>query len=142
MKSYTDTTLTPEERAELLLAELSLDEKMSQVICCMPMEVNPSSEYWEQFPNGAGNVSCLVSRQFKTASETAEFQHSVQTAIMKRTEHHIPAIFHMEGLCGALIQGAASFPSGIGRASSLTKRKSPTTGTFCNTAAKRALRPS
>ena len=38
--------------------------------------------------------------------------------IMENSEHHIPAIFHMEGLCGAFIQGAVSFPSGIGRASS------------------------
>ena len=37
---------------------------------------------------------------------------------MENSEHHIPAIFHMEGLCGAFIQGAVSFPSGIGRASS------------------------
>ena len=37
---------------------------------------------------------------------------------MANSEHHIPAIFHMEGLCGAFIQDATSFPSGIGRASS------------------------
>ncbi len=30
----------------------------------------------------------------------------------------MPAVFHMEGLCGAFIQDAASLPSGIGRGSS------------------------
>lgn len=30
--------------------------------------------------------------------------------------HAIPPIFHMEGLCGAYLPGATSFPSGLGRA--------------------------
>ena len=37
---------------------------------------------------------------------------------MRQSPHHIPAAFHMEGLCGAYLQGAASFPAGIGRGSS------------------------
>lgn len=37
---------------------------------------------------------------------------------MQASEHHIPAIFHMEGLTGAQIVGATIFPSGIARASS------------------------
>ena len=34
---------------------------------------------------------------------------------MENSEHHIPAIFHMEGLCGPFIQDSTSFPAGIGR---------------------------
>lgn len=37
---------------------------------------------------------------------------------MKNSPHHIPAVFLMEGLCGAFIQDASSLPSGIGRVSS------------------------
>ena len=36
---------------------------------------------------------------------------------MRQSPHHIPAIFHMEGLCGAFIQEGTSFPSGIARGS-------------------------
>jgi beta-glucosidase len=36
---------------------------------------------------------------------------------MAASGHGIPATFHMEGLCGAYLPGATSFPSGIGRAS-------------------------
>lgn len=34
---------------------------------------------------------------------------------MRDSPHHIPAIFHMEGLCGAFIQDSTSFPAGIAR---------------------------
>lgn len=37
---------------------------------------------------------------------------------MKNSPHHIPAVFLMEGLCGAFIQDASSLPSSIGRVSS------------------------
>ena len=36
---------------------------------------------------------------------------------MAQSPHHIPAIFHMEGLCGGFIQESTSFPSGIARGS-------------------------
>ena len=39
----------------------------------------------------------------------------VQEIVMENSEHHIPAIFHMEGLCGPFIQDSTSFPAGIGR---------------------------
>ena len=51
-EKYMDSSLTPRERAEDLLAKLSLEEKM----------------------------------------------------VMENSPHHIPAIFHMEGLCGAFIK--------------------------------------
>ncbi len=54
----------------------------------------------------------------ETLEEAAAWQRKVQEIVMANSEHHIPAIFHMEGLCGAFIQDATSFPSGIGRASS------------------------
>lgn len=68
-KKYMDPVLQPEERAKALLEEMSLEEK-------------------------------------------------VQEIVMENSEHHIPAIFHMEGLCGAFIQDSTSFPSGIGRGAS------------------------
>ncbi len=37
---------------------------------------------------------------------------------MAGSPHHIPAVFHMEGLCGAYIQDATSSPAGIARGSS------------------------
>ena len=46
MKSYQEPGRSPEERAELLLAELSLDEKMAQLGCVFPFGENAQDFAW------------------------------------------------------------------------------------------------
>lgn len=116
---YMDTALQPEERARILLSEMDLDEKMAQINGIFPF----SDDYCdfhriaEDTPYGIGEVSTLEMRRIETLEEVVEWQRTVQEIVMKNSPHHIPAIFHMEGLCGAFIQESASFPSGIGRGS-------------------------
>jgi beta-glucosidase len=117
MERYLDTTLSPKERAKDLLSKLSLEEKMAQTNCVLVP--NGKEEKVKKYCKyGMGEVSTLEVRNLKTVEEAIEFQKNIQTMIMENSPHRIPAIFHMEGLCGAFIQGATSFPSGIGRASS------------------------
>ena len=113
-----DHTLGPEKRAEALLAEMSLEEKMGQVRCYMPTKPGEYCEIKELYPHGVGHISCLCVRMLDKLEDAAAFQREFQKTVMAQSEHHIPAIFHMEGLCGALIPESTSFPSGIGRASS------------------------
>lgn len=112
-----DTKLSAQERAEALLAQMSLDEKMAQVNGVFPFgETYKDMEYISQHtPYGIGQVSTLEVRQIETLDEAAAWQRRVQDVVMKNSPHHIPAVFHMEGLCGAFIQESTSFPSGIGR---------------------------
>lgn len=112
-----DTGRTPEERAKALLADMSIEEKMGQVVGFITGKPGDYNELDKNYPHGAGQVSCLEMRGFDTREEAGRFQREIQEKIMSLSEHHIPAIFHMEGLCGAYIPGATSFPSGIGRAS-------------------------
>lgn len=114
MEKYLDTTLAPEERAKDLLSKLSLDEKMAQVNCFF----GEHGDIEKEAAYGIGQVSTLEMRQITSLEEAAEWQRKIQKKIMEQSPHHIPATFHMEGLCGAFIQNAASLPSGIGRASS------------------------
>lgn len=116
---YLDCNQTPQERAAALLAELSLDEKMAQVNCIFPFGENfeDMEKIAEGTPFGIGEVSTLEMRRIETLEEAAQWQRSVQKIVMDNSPHHIPAIFHMEGLCGAFIQDATSFPAGIGRGS-------------------------
>ncbi|HAL73782.1 MAG TPA: beta-glucosidase [Clostridiales bacterium] len=113
---YRDPALSPVTRADLLLAELSIAEKISQLNCYFPREFN-FTDLPEAYPQGVGQISCLQMRALNTLDEAAAFAHEVQEKAMGLSPHHIPAILHMEGLCGAYIPGATSFPSGIGRAS-------------------------
>ena len=114
MEKYQNAALSPQERAEDLLAKLSTEEKMAQVQCWLWGHGDGE----EILKHGIGHVSTLEIRNVKTLEEVSENLIRIQKQVMESSEHHIPAIFHMEGLCGALMQEAVSFPSGIGRASS------------------------
>ncbi|MBD5486401.1 MAG: beta-glucosidase [Lachnospiraceae bacterium] len=118
-EQYLDETKTPQDRATALLTEMSLDEKMAQVNCIFPFgEMYEDMEkISEGTPFGIGEVSTLEMRRIETLEEAAKWQRKVQKIVMDNSPHHIPAIFHMEGLCGAFIQDTTSFPAGIGRGS-------------------------
>ena len=114
---YRDTSLSPEERAKALLAQMSPEEKLGQLVGHMPW-MNIGGKWLPEMPEQkVGQVSALQMRSVKAAEDAVAFQYEMQQKVMDRSEHHIPAIFHMEGLCGAYVPGATSFPSGIGRGS-------------------------
>lgn len=107
----------PESRAIELLSQMSIEEKMGQLVGYYPKPYS-EEELEREYPHGAGQVACFAMREMKTLEEIASHQRMIQDKIMELSEHHIPAIFHMEGLCGILIREADGFPSGIGRAAS------------------------
>ncbi len=116
---YRDTTKSPAERARKLLAELTLEEKMAQLTCIFPFgdSFDDMEQQAEEMPYGTGQVSTLEMRRIRTLDEAAAWQRKIQETVMAQSPHHIPAIFHMEGLCGGFIQESTSFPSGIARGS-------------------------
>lgn len=118
MYPYENAELSPKERAADLLGRMDIKEKMGQVEGFYFQSIETMEMLEKLCPYGAGNVSCLEMRSVQSLEECARLQQSFQKRIMELSPHHIPAIFHMEGVCGAYLQGAASFPSGLGRASS------------------------
>lgn len=114
MEKYLDQNLSPSERAKDLLEKMSLEEKMGQIRCFF----GENDDTDKDAPYGIGQVSTLEMRNITSLEEAAKWQRNLQEKLMKNSPHHIPAVFHMEGLCGAFIQDASSLPSGIGRASS------------------------
>ncbi len=117
MTDFMNTSLSPRERAEALLKDLSLDEKMAQIagiFAIKGMEERMSL----YLKNGIGQISTLEFRSCETVEEIAKWQRRLQTIVMENSPHHIPAAFHMEGLCGPLMQDTTTFPSGVARGSS------------------------
>ena len=106
LNSWHNTELAPEERAQLLLREMTLDEKMAQINCVFPFDKTYRDMDWisAQTPFGIGEVSTLEMRRLETLEAAASWQRTVQRVVMENSPHHIPAIFHMEGLCGPFIQ--------------------------------------
>lgn len=116
-KAFMNRELSNEKRAELLLQEMNIEEKLAQLTCYLP-SIERMDEVKEKCQNGIGEISTLEMRNIKSLEEAAQFQKKVQKMIIEQSRHQIPAIFHMEGLCGAFIQEAVSFPAGIARGSS------------------------
>jgi beta-glucosidase len=118
MEKYLDASLSPEERADDLISKMSLEELLGQVRGYMPRSRKDSGELLKQHPHGVGQISMLLARMCDSADEVAKIQRDLQKKVMSASEHHIPAVFHMEGLCGAQITGDLSLPSGLMRGAS------------------------
>ena len=114
----TESQRDPGQRAQSLLGLLTLDQKLAQLSCYFPTDVADTSDFAGRFPHGAGQVSALEARDARSLEDVAVFQQRVQAEAMQASGHGIPAIFHMEGLCGAFLPQATSFPSGLGRGAS------------------------
>ena len=117
MKDYRNASLPPRVRAELLLKEMNLDEKMAQLAGVFAIK-GAEDRMAAFFKNGIGQISSLEFRACESLQEAAAWQRQLQTIVMESSRLHIPAVFHMEGLCGPLMQDTTTFPSGVARGSS------------------------
>ena len=99
-EKYLDSSLTPEERAEDLLGRLSIEEKVYQISGIWAQMIDEPG----QIDYGIGQVSTLEMRQKKTMRECVDWQIEIQKKVMEKSPHHIPATFHMEGLCGTIFR--------------------------------------
>ena len=117
MKDYMNANLPPRKRAELLLREMNLDEKMAQLVGVFAIK-GAEDRMAAFFKNGIGQISTLEFRSCDSIEEIAAWQRQLQSAVMESSRLHIPAVFHMEGLCGPLMQDTTTFPSGVARGSS------------------------
>ena len=116
MEKYLDKNLPAKERAADLLSQMTLDEKIAQVagVFAVPGREEEMKRFLR---HGIGQVSTLEFRRCGSMEEAAQWQRKLQDIVMEKSEHHIPAVFHMEGLCGAFIQDMTAFPSGVNRGS-------------------------
>lgn len=117
MYEYENQKLEALDRAKSLLSLMSVEEKMAQTVC-YNLNLNDNFASLERdYPFGAGEVGSLSTRGLTSAGDFMRIQKRVQKKIMSMNRFHIPATFHMEGISGAHVTGATSFPSGIGKGS-------------------------
>ena len=109
MKKYMDTTLSAKERAEALLKELSLEEKVRQISCSSVLMIMPLE--MQDLKGGTGAATIGLGRSERFLDDVKE----VQDYVMEHSPHHIPALFHTEGLAGPLcLFGGNQYPISIG----------------------------
>ena len=110
-KEYLNASLAPEKRAQALLEEMSLEEKAAQLTGVFPFdeEYKDFDGISKRVPHGIGEVSTLEMRRMETLEEVAVWQKKVQEIVMENSEHHIPAIFHMEAYAAHLFRIPPAF---------------------------------
>src|SRR6266496_2760385 len=122
---YLDPTLPVERRVDDLLARMTLEEKVGQMLCLWqgkrPITDNqgrfdstraPSSEW---FRVGIGRIE--RPGEGHGARAEAEYTNAIQRWVKEHTRLGIPVLFHEEALHGLEGEQATSFPQAIALAS-------------------------
>ncbi|HEX6261194.1 MAG TPA: glycoside hydrolase family 3 N-terminal domain-containing protein, partial [Woeseiaceae bacterium] len=131
---YRDPGAPAAARADDLLARMSLEEKIVQLLAVWEdkveifdssLEIDPG-KLKERYPHGLGQlsrpsdsrgpVSPRVER-WRDSRQTVELVNAVQKFAVEETRLGIPVFFHEEGLHGYAAVGATSFPQALGLAS-------------------------
>jgi len=132
---YRDANAPIEARVNDLLARMTLEEKLAQIITTWqskrqiygPNQSFDAAAAARVFPNGIGQMGRPSDRagapgipranRWRDARETVAFTNAVQRWAVDDTRLGIPVLFHEEGLHGYQTQDATNFPQAIGLAS-------------------------
>lgn len=114
-KDFRDASLSPEERAKLLLSEMTLDEKVAQLHRPGEQRFVKDDLFHidtlkKHMPNGTG---IHFMRMYGTPVEYARKVNELQKYMVENTRLGIPALFGGEGLHGFMAEGATYFPQAI-----------------------------
>src|SRR5215217_7513861 len=138
---YRDASQPVAVRVEDLLARMTLEEKVAQMLSVWEHKdriQTPSGDFSperasEAFPNGLGQIARPSDRRGvtitnnaagaaagahnRTARDTADYTNAAQHWAVENTRLGIPLLFHEESLHGYVARDATSFPQSIALAS-------------------------
>ena len=114
-------SLTPMQRAEELLRQMTIEEKAMQLSSVFPLALFDTNgtnhgQLDALLKNGIGHVSALGLIGHKTPEALAKAVNAVQRYLITETRLKIPAIFHNEAMSGVVAPGFTAFPTSIGLA--------------------------
>lgn len=122
---YRDATLSPDRRAEDLLARMTPEEKVAQ-LCSVWLTLDPASGDFAPFQgmfmktpvdqrellrHGIGQITRPLGSRPVAPRDGAHALNAFQKYVIDSTRLGIPAIAHEESLTGFMAQGATQFPS-------------------------------
>ena len=111
-----------EKRANELLAQMTLDEKLAQIGSFWIYELQTDGALdWEKaarkLQHGIGQITRPAGASTLDPVSTANFSNRLQKLLREKTRLGIPAILHEECCLGALALGGTVFPQMLGLAS-------------------------
>ncbi|RMD74299.1 MAG: glycoside hydrolase family 3 protein, partial [Lentisphaerae bacterium] len=108
---YRNRNLPIDQRVEILLKQMSLEEKLGQMQCCGAAEVDKALKEGKDLL--FGNVIPHYLRRYKDPAEMAAKCNEVQKLVTGKQRLGIPLLFHDEALHGLLVNNSASYPQAI-----------------------------
>ena len=122
-RAWLNAQLPTAERVKLLLAEMTLDEKLQQLGAVWVYEILDADQRLkrakadDRIGNGIGQITRPAGASTLTPTEVAQLCNDIQTYLVQETRLGIPAMMHDECCAGVLARGATVFPQIIGTAS-------------------------
>lgn len=124
---YQNATLPVEDRVQDLLARMTLEEKVAQVLCIWQSKseliLNEDGSFSAEktarnFPNGLGQIGRPSEgldrvKGNRSPREMAELTNEIQRYFVEDTRLGIPVVFHEECLHGHAAKDGTSFPQPI-----------------------------
>lgn len=114
-REYTDASLPPDVRAEILISQMTLEEKCAQLYSVAEQKYIVENKLNIdtlkcKIPYGTGIVYLNM---YGEPQEYAERANAMQQYMVEHTRLGIPALFGGEGLHGFMAQGATYYPQAI-----------------------------
>ncbi len=109
---YKNPALSPEERTEILLGQMTLEEKIAQIVGNGVM-AGELPNIAEALPHGAGHINGTFLLGEENAEARAASIEKIQRYMVEGTRLGIPALFHMEAVSGSFYTDAAVPPAAI-----------------------------
>jgi len=129
---FQNPQLSIDERVKDLLARMTVEEKVAQMMCVWMQKPNDNTGIPKEqlpfggkfsvelakknFPEGIGQIA--RQRELLTPKESAEYANAVQKWLKENTRFGIPAVIHDEILHGNMSSGSTVFPVPIALSSS------------------------
>lgn len=119
MRPYQDSALAPEERANDLLRELTLEEKVAQLSGIWAYEVLTDFQFDEakakkRMTSGIGQITRAGGCSGLKPRDTAKLVNRIQRYLKDTMRVFIPAQVHEESCAGFLSRDADVFPQALG----------------------------
>ncbi|ULT54854.1 glycoside hydrolase family 3 C-terminal domain-containing protein [Neobacillus drentensis] len=111
---YKDYSKNITDRVEDLLVRMTLKEKIAQLYGMVNLgQQDPIQNVKDNFRHGVGTVSFLNSSQTGNTEKDMDILNKIQRFFVEETRLGIPALVHNEGIAGAQIPGATTFPQSM-----------------------------
>lgn len=115
-----DSAQSVADRAAHLLDQMTLDEKLAQIVGVWAVELLDEQKVFqeslarEQLAHGVGHISRVGAATLSDPRASAALANRIQKFLLENTRLGIPAIVHEEACAGYMARDATTFPQAIG----------------------------